>query len=64
MQWSDAKEQGPLLGPERVGQCVSGAQTTRNRRGRKEERGVKGEEIKREKRVGAMGWRAQNWNHL
>lgn len=32
MQWSDAEEQGPLLGPERVGQCASGAQTTRNRK--------------------------------
>lgn len=30
VQWSDAKEQGPLLGPERVGQCVSAAQSGRN----------------------------------
>lgn len=63
MQRSDAEEQGPLLGPERVGQCVSGAQTTRNREKKKKNAGdggrvIKGDEIKRKKRVGAMRWSA------
>lgn len=47
MQWSDAEEQGPLLGPERVGQCVSGAQTTRNRKKRGEGGGGDGREERR-----------------
>lgn len=51
MHWSGAEEQGPLLGPERVGQCASGAQTIRNRektrRGRELEE--RREAIKRKK---------------
>jgi len=59
VQWSDAQEHGPLLGAERVGQCVSEAKTARNRgkaRGGKGcRRGERREEIKRvTERTGAM----------
>lgn len=59
VQWSDAKEQGPLLGPQDVGQCASGAHATRNRKkrggGTKERRKA----IKRSRGGGEMRWRAK-----
>lgn len=68
VQWSDAKEQGPLLGPQDVGQCVSGAHATRNRK--KKEEGVGGGAQRREeKRLREVEvverWDGeQKWNHL